>query len=356
MKEGNAVTIQSSRKLSFLSYLGVLIIIINHAKLPELEETALVSMAAPMISEIYEYLTGIAMCLFFMKSGYLLYQNTGKSPRQKIKSRVRSLLVPFLTWNLIYMLIYIIMREDIGNIEQVLIRFSFSPFNNPTWYMFIIFLFALCTPWAVALKEKHPVILLALSAVLCAAAVAVYAFQFLSSIGFSKKANWVAWIVRIFRYLPSYIIGCTIGLYAPQRIESSFSKAEKSGGCVLFILLSLLYLFVPGIPSAIKQAIITIQPILLWVSIDSSRFNNELKKWMYGSFVMYVTHDMVIRLERRIVLMLIPKGNSVADLIIWIFNPYVVVICVYMVSILLIYLLKRLHLKTLNGILSGSRA
>lgn len=98
-----------SQKIKVLSFLLILMVLYIHNGYIE-------SSTFPFALFIQEFLgyTGIgvvANSLFFFISGYLFYNGVGniKDCFPKIKKRVRSLFVPYITWNIIFVLWFVVL-------------------------------------------------------------------------------------------------------------------------------------------------------------------------------------------------------------------------------------------------------
>ena len=121
------------------------------------------SPAAELVSRIQRGLgDGIGQMAvpgFFMISGYLFYRNcTRDQVVRKLKSRVRSVLVPYIVWNFLYYLGYVI-GSRLPWVAQVvgkgMIRFSLQgavdaiihyTYNYVFWYLFQLLLLILLAP------------------------------------------------------------------------------------------------------------------------------------------------------------------------------------------------------------------
>lgn len=105
---------ESSLRLDVLRFPLIVGVVYIHAYVPgetaRWRETSFAETAMAWLSlAISQGLARIAVPLLFLISGYLFFLNwnlDGKSFAQKLRSRTRSLLIPFLFWNLLTLLIY----------------------------------------------------------------------------------------------------------------------------------------------------------------------------------------------------------------------------------------------------------
>ena len=103
-----------------------------------------------IVMQVIELLGSVAMSYFFITSAYLYFHNiTSKSVYSKITSRIKSLLIPFLIWNLIYLVVSLIRLKSTQyfSMKDLILGFSFRPFNGPLWYIFaLLILFIITSP------------------------------------------------------------------------------------------------------------------------------------------------------------------------------------------------------------------
>ncbi len=126
-----------------------------------------------------EGLGQLAVPGFFCMSGYLFFTNidTGvglecnvDTFRRKLSSRVYSLLIPYVVWNIIYYLIYLALgRAELGILALISAVLDYS-WNPVFWYLHELILITLITPLIyVLLRNRY--VAAAILAVLFAAAV-----------------------------------------------------------------------------------------------------------------------------------------------------------------------------------------
>ena len=116
------------------------------------------------------YLGQIAVPGFFALSGYLFFRNAdraGEDPAAffagKLKSRIRTLVIPYLVWNLIYFLVYL----AAGRVElsaDTAFKSIFLFYCNPVfWYLKQLIVITVLTPllWLLIRKDRSaaPVLL-----------------------------------------------------------------------------------------------------------------------------------------------------------------------------------------------------
>ncbi len=128
------------------------------------------------ISEmISHHLCPIAVCWFFFLSGYLFFFNLGDKPfswgwtLEKWKKRIRTLLIPYLLWNLLMVAAILVKNHGlalfgvpISNEEMLTVRqgpfywFITGPADFPLWFLLDMMVMTLITPLLYPLYKKWP--------------------------------------------------------------------------------------------------------------------------------------------------------------------------------------------------------
>ena len=152
---------KSSQKIAVFSFLGNLMIFLHHANLCDYypEKATPISI---FVMTLFSKLAIPAMSWFFFISGYLFFRKfKPEKIMTKLKSRVRTIVVPYLIWNSFGVLLNIIKGENvlsngIGSfiLNNYIFEFGGGCANAPLWYMFRLIEFAIATP-LIFLIIKH---------------------------------------------------------------------------------------------------------------------------------------------------------------------------------------------------------
>ena len=133
---------------------------------------------------ICSHLCWMAIPAFFMISGYLLFSNYSISKwPAKVCNRMKRLAVPYVVWNLTFVVAYLLMSKFVPRIGarvatfgintisgafSKIISLTVSPIDGPLWFIRAIFLFALVSPlFYVLLKPLKGTIALAVCLIWC---------------------------------------------------------------------------------------------------------------------------------------------------------------------------------------------
>lgn len=153
-----------SKVISFLRFPLIVGVILIHTQLPNSNEGFVCYEATKFIFS--NIIARIAVPLFFVCSGFLFFYKTSdftfNTYLNKLKKRVKSLLIPFLIWNTLF----IIFREEVV-VKDWLRAFGLNcnhhPINYPLWFIGDLMLASILSPiiyWLIKrLKIIFPLIL-----------------------------------------------------------------------------------------------------------------------------------------------------------------------------------------------------
>lgn len=255
---------------------------------------------------------------FFMISGYLFYRNfTWKKLWPKWNSRIRSVLVPFIVWNSLYYLGYVIasripyMTDVVGKgtvpfdwftaVEAIL----YYTYNYVFWYLYqLIQLIALAPLIYLVLKHRY----VGLGVLVCLMAGAA-----------TGDRLWHLNLDALFYYS----VSAYAALHTKAWVECRNKKTGWLGLFLLLIAIGLRYL--PWDGGRTIWAVVMFRlmvPVSLWLMIDESRLP-QVKIWMKYNFFLYAIHFALVRLINKTAAMVIPSFPML-PLIIYMLMPAVV--------------------------------
>ena len=209
------------------------------------------------ISSAVNQLAVLAMSYFFTVSGFLLFSGlTFGKISLKIKKRIRTLLIPYLIWQMIST-VYLAAAGNPYSIQRWIgpvFLFQFWPPNGALWYVYAIFLLACCS-YLILPILKNPKIGAVIVAVCFFACYKLYysanpAVHGILSYGY---------IGNTIIYFPAYILGAYAGL-------QSDNKRHTISLCLL--LLCLANIFVSKTGSSTAYITVRCIPTLMLLSLD----------------------------------------------------------------------------------------
>lgn len=269
----------------------------------------------PLISSIPGQ---IAVPGFFLLSGFLFFRVPAERPeedqetgtegngeaekksclvpgwiRAKLRRRVHTLLIPYLLWNLIYFLIYLIAgKAELSEIFRAVFHYSCNPVF---WYLYQLILIMLITPllWLVLKRKTAAEIWLALI--------------FLAAVFYGKIHSLIPVELINEDALFYFSLGGFSSLYLYKEENTSEESSSRGKGlksrdgklflisCGGLLLSAVLETVLPAV--LINAAVIGTRvcgAAALWFLLRMLP-DVPVKPWMQTTFFVYATHYMVIR-------------------------------------------------------------
>lgn len=348
-----------SRKITFINLVMTLGIVLYHFygyynQLPMYDTPDI--KIFNMFNYFAENMGTIGLGMFFLMSGFLLYNNCNntKDMMVKAKKRLKTLGIPFLVWNaiiFIYMYIRTYKLPFEGGIKGFIIKMTLVPFDGGLWYVFALILLLLPALLIIKLKNKKILSTIFLI-VVC---VFGYSFSCLNIFPSITASTYGFWIERLIRYLPIYFIGAYVGMHYSDVIWQE--KYNNKIIVPLFLLLYIINIYVCRKTSSWHVLWIAMQlkPILLWFCISSSIFKKDFGLPAKCSFMVYAMHGPIwLSIFENIVTPHMLSGYT--------FYPFqivlvkiAVVLLVYISSVIVTYILKKTMKEKYFNMLSGGR-
>lgn len=242
----------------------------------------------------------IAVPGFFMISGYQFYRNFdwGKL-KGKWQRRIKSLLVPYIVWNFLYYISYVIasriptVRDVVGkgvvelSLQAAVAAVVSHTYNNVFWYLYQLL-------WLVALA---PILYLFLMRVWSGC-------LFLTGLWLLVRLNLPGVFVNP-DALIYYGTGAMLALHAPQMVEGRESRKRLSVGILCLFLAALVYylgLWQAHIPSFVLCRLLAVAG--LWQVIPGKRLPMA-REFMKHNFFLYAVHFAIVRLINKMVSLVI---------------------------------------------------
>lgn len=295
---------------------------------------------------LVDKITSWAVPGFLMCSAYLFYRNlTWSKIPEKLKRRFFSLVIPFLTWNLLYYLLHFVSRQipyfrqlfDVAvplSLKELIDAVLFYKYNPVFWFMFYLIVFSFLSPLLYGiLKQKW---------------VGLFVVVLIFILNFSAAA--VSYlsprVLGIFEWSPYYLLGSYIGIHWK---ESVMPKRKT-----LFTAIFLTSLSITFVLSFVfnKNGWIYIYKAcgaaFLWYYIWMADLP-EVKSWMKNTFFIYAVHQIMALFINKIANIFLGNSMYVGGLV-YLTIPVIVIIFSYYAEI---FLSK--HFPAIWKVLSGGR-
>ena len=334
-----------SKKVTLLSFVLALLIIVLHTT--NLEVYGITAGVWYHGQCWFRALTDVVVPVFFIVSGYLYFRNFSGEYWRKCRTRIFSLVLPYLIWNLIawaYYKMLILIPMIARNVNSEGGLFSRSAYQgivlgecNVTWFIRVLIYYVFTVPFLFPLIKSK-----LLGGGLVVALIAVSQF-----IG-----------VRCVEllYLPMFVLGGVLGSCCRSWVEKRWSEKCSIASLLILILSTLVETLLLKDVKAFPCFYISlrvVQSLCVWIASDllleTNIFNCELPWFVRASFFMYVSHSMILETVEKLIFILMGK-NLVASIVDLMMAP-VITLCI----ILSVAYVIRNHTPRLWGILCGGR-
>lgn len=297
-----------------------------------------------------------AVPIFFFLSGHLFFRNisTQHDILKKIKSRTKSVLMPFLIWSGIYLAIF-----SLGSLASFFSNndVSFAPLDIlkgivfyrycfPLWYMFQLFIFVLITPIInIILKRRY------LSLVLLSL-LTVFSIVVTNSIDVEIFPNDERSLFQ-FNFFCYYFAGCLSVKFSNEILKLK-KFMEKNQRPVAFISLFFILIFaflqssifderMPFFYNRFFVPFVFISLLIFfWCIYDKTPYIKNV-----STMVVYGVHSIIGTLLTNLF-------SSILNILPTILSYFIMFISVAVISFLFAYVLKRFF-KPIHFLLSGGR-
>lgn len=306
---------RNRRKFTYLSYLLSILIVYQHA----VNYLVYNLSDGPVywIEKFYQGMTYAFVPAMYLISGFLFFYNYNREVLlEKWKRRVFSLLFPYLIWNTLSYLYYVLLgnvpfiqahlnRETVVFSVKTLLLEAFIGNYNILWFVERLMIYCLITPLFVFLLRRKSIgwIVPVVAAV----------------VGPMVGSGWMSWWAL-------YALGAYFGL--SQRdvfLRESYPKTTKLVS--LSLILALGMISVLGIDlwgNKFEFLIRLVGALAIWILGDIFK-NCNLPAWyMKISFFIYVSHSMILESLEKIILLLFGK-SQIAALVDFLFAPVLTV-------------------------------
>lgn len=277
-----------SQKISYITFVCNIIIFLEHSNLNINYSGSLIN----IIILLFDKMSTPVMVWFFFITGYLYFLSY-KKPTDfiaKIKSRVMTLLIPYIIWNIFGMILYWISGEFNGLTILQILRRSFIFFNGvgcadgPLWYIARLFTYFIFTPLIFRVfKKKDDIRFIIIE--ICLILINIY-----------LKTNNYSFLY----FLPFFLCGAYFSLHYPQILKKNDTSTLKT--VILIICLVLFSFYVGLLDNSVLQYMYKVLAQIIFIMIirtlkifcEPSVF--VLKSGMY----IYCSHELVFRIVRYI--------------------------------------------------------
>ncbi len=257
----------------------------------------------------------VAVPLFFLLSGAVFFRDyTLKSALQKYKNRIKSLVVPYLVWNLINMLFeficsytfisnYFVGREKTQiTLQNVLKGIFLHEYSPPFWFVQNLIIFILLAPvFYMLLKNKI------VGGISIASVTVLYFFGIKIPETIFYRASSIIF----------FMVGAYIGIHYFSKLANDIKNANtKLLSAVLFFAVVFLDIvrgtFELTFLNRLIPLIYLAECFFFWQAIDLIKLPKfKLERY---TFVTYAMHNTVVLCVAKLISLLLPQNSLMAAL------------------------------------------
>lgn len=322
------------KKKEFVSFiLSILVFFIHSHFIPEEVGNSIASVVNHKFFYFFSRsVTQFAVPAFFMLSGITFFKGySNKKYLSKIKARIRTLVIPFLLWNTVWMIweifcSYSFLSRFSASAEQypltvasILKGIFFYGCNVPFWFIFDLIVFSFAAPLIFpVIRNKY----VGISAIVCLSAV--------SLLGIHLPMNLFYYPMAIVFYLT----GAVIGYHYFDFISAKSSKPVQFASVAVLSAYIIAKNIVPQelhIKNYLTETIVyTVAAFALWNIVDMFIEKIKPRAIYRRSFAIYAMHLNVALIVLKILTLCIP-GNELMEIpkfVIMIVSTLVIINCV----------------------------
>lgn len=254
-------------------------------------------------------LGNLAVPCFFLISAYLFYRNYGpKKIAEKYKSRIRSVLIPYLLWNFLYYLAFLVLTAfpvskyfmETQYVEvslQELLQAVFNhKYNGVYWFMQQLIWFVALSPavW-ILMQKKVGIVLPALFMILDCSRV------YLPFDGFGIRLDMLVY----------WCLGCYFALHEAEAFEDRGSWRRICSCCIGFLILLGVRFWLEFVNAGNEYNAYLLSLLLLtnvltfWFAMDVFAYEKTYW-WMEITFFIYSTHPILVDAVKKGMAKLLP--------------------------------------------------
>lgn len=375
MKKDNRLMTQEEfwKKKMMISYLLAIFVFLIHISTYSnyTRDSGFCSSLADIFNQMNTHSTRVAVPLFFILSGATFFRhfNMGMYQR-KIKKRIHSLVIPYLSWNVIslafavvttlYLSKYFVGRVPFEfTIKNALQTIFLHKQNIPFWFILTLIYFVILTPiFYILLKNKWIGVITILLTIVLFIIDPVEIQLFGHTLSFRTKIP--SFIFHDSDSIIHYMIGAYIGMHCFNILKYK-NKWLSYIGVVLFITCSILLYFYAGghgknlMESTDKMkhfywiCLILTDCFALYYAFDLIMDHVKFHPFMGHSFWVYALHTNLSAIITKLIFFCTGDRISLS------FANLVLTIIITLVIIELIQALLKKYCKPLHRILSGER-
>ena len=308
-------------KVTYLSLLLSILIVYRHAININIYN---VTGATYWIQLFVSHLTDTIVPCFFALSAFLFYQNYSTDKiKNKLTSRVKTLIIPFILWSFIGYLFVLICKTFIGERMNLTIPafnivntfkdiFIYTKYNT-TWFLLNLIVYTYTFPILYRILKSK-----------IGGLIVIITFLYLG------------YLIRnsIIMYAAPYALGCYFGIHYKNIVQKQYSNSIIALALTLFVASIAIETYFNFVDRATLMPIRILQIIMIWIIADKLAIEKSPKWWMTISFFIYCSHSKILESYEKVILIIF-KDAPYAAAFDFISAPLFTIATIYLLASLL---------------------
>ena len=306
-----------NKKIVVSFFLSILVVLIhNHS----FEGYSYVGAGGTMLKCLGEFLTsgitGVAIRMFFVISGVLFYRNyTYKKTFYKYKSRVKTLLMPYLFWCSFYTVAIMLLSmtsfknlvaiETEVSLRRVLLGVFLNYYYKSFWFVFNLIVFTVLAPVFYTILKNKYVGALAIGIIIVLYSIGV---RIPETIIIQEREYNVFWKADSIIF---YMIGAYIGIHLWEEFTQKRSKGIALTSIGIFLGCGVYATFASSFDLPITGLgfilLMIVFCISLWFAFDIFDFSKKPKEVFGFSFMLFALNFYLGVYISKILFLILPK-------------------------------------------------
>ncbi len=222
---------------------------------------------------------------FFFSAFWFSYGiKTKGSVTAEFKKRVRSLIIPFISWNIIAVAIGLITGDIVINTVQDLVYILTLPYDAPLYYMICILIYMIIFALPVRRFGENKNKLLASCIMLSLASVVI------TTLYSEQLYSFLFWLKNLFMFMPVFAIGIVFGALLPEKVISERKTNTKKFVIGSVVMVSSFFVLCIE-PTEIICPLLGLATFSgLWIMLDSKLFRKSIPKFFDAGMYIYAMH------------------------------------------------------------------
>ena len=281
-------------------------------------------------------LQNICVPMFFFISGYLFFRNFSMDKLgYKCKKRIKSLVIPYLIWNIIaFIYSYLIMKilganVDIPNSALGIVLSVINAEYSVLWFVKHLIIFTIFAPLIYFLFKDKKVGAVTLIFILILVMFSIQSGYLTIPLKLTSNSIWIYLYEGIYYFLGSYFS-------LNWKKECEMFNCKRSKICLAFIIFLLMFnVYITFHSVSVNTRIIfrLLFCINLFFCFDLLP-DIEIKWWMKISFFIYCLHMYPLQLSQQLLIRLFL--NNWVQLFSYLFMPvFSILLCILLAKILM---------------------